>query len=304
MVLIEELEALDLLVWLGRGAAVAQRLGCDQSTISRRSRQCQQVFNLRLRRQQTGWDVSRNDPLLQLEREVHQLYRLRQGRQLRLDASLLAAPLLRSGAPQGWIAGDLDRLGWRRPLQLLQERILDAWVTAMGQELRQLEGGPFCTIPLARTPLQLAGQPGHPLLHQGRLQLHDVRHLPRLAPRQGRYPRTESLLGTTWRRDTPAQPMEESQGCRRPPCPGGEVRGQHLSEALTLHYGTAFSLMNQSALLPLPLELGVTTELTLVVRRDLIEQPAIAMLIADLQHRAVAAARTPGLADGALVCVH
>jgi hypothetical protein len=296
MVLIEELDALDLLIWLGRGTAVAQRLGCDQSTISRRSRQCQQVFNLRLRRQQAGWDVSRIDPLLELEREVHQLYRLRQGRQLRLDASLLAAPLLRSGPPQGWIAGDLDRLGWRRPLQLLQERILDAWVTAMGQELRQLEGGAFCTIPLARTPLQLAGRPGHPLLHQGRLQLNDVRHLPRLAPRQGRYPRTESLLGDAWRRETPAQPMEERQ------C--GDAPGQHPGDALTLHYGTAFSLMNQAALLPLPLELGVCTELTLVVRRDLIEQPAIALLIAELQRRVAAAARAPGVADGALVCVH
>lgn len=98
---------------------------------------------------------------------MHQLYRLRLGRQLRLDTSLLAAPLLEESLPQGWISGHLNRLGWRRPLELLQERILDAWITAMGQELRQLEGSAMCAIPLARTPLLLAGLANHPLRGQG-----------------------------------------------------------------------------------------------------------------------------------------
>jgi hypothetical protein len=268
MVLVEELDALDLLIWLGSGSAVAQRLGCDQSTISRRSRQCQQVL--------------RDNAMLQLQREVHQLYRLRQGRQLRLDASLLAAPLLGGAQPEGWIAGHLNRLGWRRPLQLLQDRILDAWITAMGQELGQLEGLDVCRIPLARTPLLLASQPDHPLLRQSRLQLSDVGHLPRLAPRQGRYPRTERLLGAK----------------------GLENGGQHRSGSLMLHYGTAFSLAHQPSLRPLPLDLGVSTELTLVVRRDLVEQPSVGALVHELRQRLVAACRSGSLADGGLVCLN
>lgn len=290
MVLVEELDALDLLIWLGSGSAVAQRLGCDQSTISRRSRQCQQVL--------------RDNAMLQLQREVHQLYRLRQGRQLRLDASLLAAPLLGGAQPEGWIAGHLNRLGWRRPLQLLQDRILDAWITAMGQELGQLEGLDVCRIPLARTPLLLASQPDHPLLRQSRLQLSDVGHMPRLAPRQGRYPRTERLLGDDWRRQSPAQVMEELDTGRRSQAKGTENGGQHRSGSLMLHYGTAFSLAHQPSLRPLPLDLGVSTELTLVVRRDLVEQPSVGALVHELRQRLVAACRSGSLADGGLVCLN
>ena len=304
MVLVEELDALDLLIWLGNGAAVAQRLGCDQSTISRRSRQCQQVFGLRLLRRDAGWQANRTSSMLQLEREVHQLYRLRQGRQLRLDASLLAAPLLGSPQPAGWIAGHLNRLGWRRPLQLLQDRILDAWITAMGQELRQLEGRDVCTIPLARTPLLLAGQREHPLLRQGALQLSDVCHMPRVAPRQGRYPRTERLLGDDWRSQSPAQVMEELNTGHRPQARATERGDQDPSGSLILHYGTAFSLAHQHSLQPLPLDLGVSTELTLVVRRDLVEQPSVCLLIHDLRQRLQAACHTGTLADGGLICLN
>ena len=268
MVLVEELDALDLLIWLGGGAAVARRLGCDQSTISRRSRHCQQVFNLRLQRHPADWPLEPNNPLLLLQREVHQLYRCRMGQQLRIDASLLAAPLLRPAPPEGWIPGHLDRLGWRRPLQLLKARILDAWITAMGQELSRLDRDTFCALPLARTPLLLAGQPDHPLLHHGQLTPGDVRHIPRLAPRQGRYPRTEALLGD-WRRLTPSQPMPEEE---RAPTPASRtVRLQRPGPGdLTLHYRTGFSLANQGMLRALPLDLGVSTELTLVLRARVI----------------------------------
>jgi hypothetical protein len=284
MVGIEELDALDLTIWLGRGNDAAARLGCNQSTVSRRSNHCLQVFDLHLHKDAEGWPRIRQHDLLQLEREVHQRHRLRQGTHLRLDASLLAAPLLHGNVPRGWIAGSLDGLGWQRPLRLLEERILDAWITAMGQELEPGIGSMVLCVPLLLTPMQLACAPGHPLLGQGSLQLQDVAGLPRLAPRPGSYPRTERLLGP-WREQHRPLTLEPHPRRRAAVADG-------LSLDQVLHYGTRFSLAHQGLLTPLPLDLGVQTELTLVMRRDVSDQAAMVQLVETLQQRALQAALT------------
>ena len=294
MIAIEELDALDLLIWLGRGADAAARLGCNQSTVSRRSNQCLAVFDLRLHRDGEGELCTRQHDLLQLEREVHQLYRLRCGRHLRLDASLLAAPLLRPPLPGSWLQGHLDGLGWRRPLRLIRERILDGWLTAMGQELQADSLRELTVVPLLHTPLLLAARGGHPLLGQGTLQPGDVVGMPRLAPRQGRYPRTETLLGS-WRQQTAPVPLDPA--ARRRDREGARVLER--SNPLLLQYGTAFSLARQRWLNPLPLALGVETELSLVMRRDVGEHAAMQLLLEQLQRRALEAVLadqgTPGL---------
>ena len=282
MIGIEELDALDLTIWLGRGSDAASLLGCNQSTISRRSNQCLQVFDLRMHRDAEGWPRIRQHDLLQLERQVHQLHRLRDGRHLRIDASLLAAPLLQGATPQGWIAGSLNQLGWQRPVRLLEERILDAWITAMGQELRAASSSVLLCIPLLITPLQLACTSDHSLLHQGALTLNDLVGLPRLAPRQGLYTRTEQLLGP-WREQH--RPLTLDTSPRRQ---SGLVEGQMPNEVL--QYATRFSLAHQRRLQPLPLELGVATELTLVMRRDIGDQAAMVQLVETLQERAQMAA--------------
>ena len=284
MIPVEELDALDLLIWLGRGSDAAERLGCNQSTVSRRTNHCLQVFDLRLHRDADGEPCTRSHDLLRLEREVHQLHRLGQGRNLRIDASLLAAPLLRGSVPSGWIVGHLDGLGWQRPVELLQERVLDVWITAMAQELEPEALDGMCCLPLLTTPLLLASSKDHPLQGQGQLQHGDLDGMPRLAPRPGSYPRTEIMLGA-WRRGNPPLPLET--GARRR-LPQNELLLER--SPLLLHYGTAFSLARQSGLCPLPLDLGVQTQLSLVIRHDVSAQAAIAQLIETLQQRALAAA--------------
>ena len=281
MIGIEELDALDLTIWLGRGGDAAPRLGCNQSTVSRRCSQCLQVFDLRLHRDAEGWPRVRKHDLLLLEREVHQLHRLRKSTRLRLDASLLAAPLLRDDRPHGWICGNLEGLGWQRPLRLLEERVLDAWITAMGQELHQACSEAMLCVPLLLTPLQLACGPNHPLLGQGDLRLRDVAYMPRLAPRAGSYPRTEELMGD-WRQRHRPLALESSP--RRQTANRLDSRADQV-----LHYGTRFSLAHQARLTPLPLDLGVQTELTLVIRRDLANQPAMQQLVETLRARALQA---------------
>jgi len=53
----EELAALDLLIWLRNGLAAGRRLGCNQSTISRRVETCRQSFGLRLGRMGGEWQL-------------------------------------------------------------------------------------------------------------------------------------------------------------------------------------------------------------------------------------------------------
>lgn len=286
MVGLEELDAFDLLIWLGRGVDAAQRLGCNQSTVSRRSNQCLQVFDLRLHRDEEGQACTRRHPLLTLEREVHQLHRLRTGERLRIESSLLAAPLLAPGLPTGWIAGHLNGLGWQRPMQLLEQRICDVWLTAMGQELPKHTLASMLCIPLLRTPLQMAAEAHHPLLRQGTLQTSDLTGFPRLAPRRALYPCTEEQLGP-WRHRTAPMSLEEATRYQASKAGGARTS----TSALTLHYGTAFSFAHQTLLQVLPLELGVQTQLSLIVRRDVVNNAPIEQLIETLQQRALEAAQ-------------
>lgn len=289
MISVDELDALDLLIWLGRGEDAAHRQRCNQSTISRRCQTVLSTFSLRLHKDADGWPCTRHHELLQRERELHQLYRLRSGRPLRVDASLLAAPLLRPGVPESWWHGPLDEVGWQRPLQLLEQRILDAWVTGMGQELPN-EATAWCAvIPLLRTPLQLAARSEDPLLLEAGLSANDLAGIPRLAPRSGSYARTEQQLGS-WRQQQPL--LLESQARRRSKGSEATGEGQRL-----LHYGTPVNLGLQREWRALALNLGVRTESCLVVHRDLEGDGRVQVLLELLRRRAAHWAAQSNLVD-------
>lgn len=289
MISVDELDALDLLIWLGRGEDAARLQRCNQSTISRRCQSVLRTLALRLSRDADGWPCTARQALLQRERELHQLYRLRTGLPLRVDASLLAAPLLRPGVPQGWWRGPLDEVGWQRPLALLEQRILDAWVTGMGQELPGRESSWFLAIPLLRTPLQLTTRISDPLLLETGLQANDVAGIPRLVPRSGSYAHTERLLGS-WR--SQQQPLLlESQARRRHLA----ITGRGDGSGRLLRYGTTISLAMQAEWRPLALNLGVTTESCLVIHRDLAEDPRLQELLQLLRQRASALAAQSSL---------
>jgi hypothetical protein len=280
MVSVDELDALDLLIWFGRGAPAARQLGCNQSTISRRCQTVLHTFGLRLHKDSHGWPCTESHDLLERERRLHQLYRLKTGQPLRIDASLLAAPLLRQGAPSGWWRGPLDEVGWQRPFQLLRQRILDAWVSGMAQELPAQEQEWFISVPLLETPMLLAASASDPLTQEPGLAIGDVAHLPRLAPRAGSYLHTETLLGA-WRRQL--QPLElDSRPWRRSRHTGCSP----APHARLLHYNTAVSLLDRPDLRPLRLNLGVSTVTSLVMHRDLADEPRLQELVLLLRQRA------------------
>ncbi|MCP9805911.1 LysR family transcriptional regulator [Cyanobium sp. T1B-Tous] len=274
MVQADDLDALDLLIWLGTGTEVARHCHCNQSTISRRVHQALRPFGLNLIRRQGEWALRQDSELLALERQVHQLHRFLKGSPLRVDASYLAAPLLQdiSTASQAWIQGRIKTIGSHRPLELLRERVLDAWITGMDQDLPQLDPQTFSRIRLLRTPLRIVAAEGHPLHGQGQLSSADLAPFPRLAPRPGQYPRTERQI----KRLDFKPPLHLSPARHY----GPDLTG---APPLALHYGTAITLLHQPSQQPLDFSLNVDSQVSLVVRTDVLEQPGVALLLDRLQ---------------------
>lgn len=274
MVPVDALDALDLLIWLGTGTEVARHCRCNQSTISRRVHQALGPFGLKLNRRQGEWALREESQLLALERQVHQLHRFLKGRQLRIDASYLAGPLLQglTTKSQTWIHGRLKTIGSQRPLELLRQRVLDAWITGMDQDLPGLDPQTFTRIGLLRTRLRLVAADDHPLHGQGELSGTDLAPFPRLAPRPGLYPRTEHQIKPLG--------LKPAMHLAPPNHYGPELTG---ATPLALHYGTAISLLNSPRQQPLDVSLNVDSQVSLVVRTDLLEQPAVALLLDQLQ---------------------
>ena len=130
MVELDWLAALDGLIWLRTGHQVEARLGIGQSSVSRLSRRCAEAFGLSLVRCGSEWNFKGDTTLLNLERRVHQAVRWTRGRPLRLEAQHWSGPLLCEPAPAGWIAGCFHFHEYERPLQLLREGVIDAWVAS------------------------------------------------------------------------------------------------------------------------------------------------------------------------------
>lgn len=175
----EDLEALDFLLWHRTGELAAEALGCHQGTVSRRLARCREVFGLSLRRERGEWCCEPN-ALLDLERHVHQLGRFLGQRPLRLEGFPIgSAPLLRP-LPEGWLLGGCDHLGVDRPLQLLRERVIDAWICDAAQDVPAEALQELAVLPLWRAPVQLAAAAGHPLAGEQGLGLEDLLRFPSL----------------------------------------------------------------------------------------------------------------------------
>ncbi len=164
----ECLIALDLLCWLGSGREVADRLQCNPSTVSRKSEACALSLGLFLRKRHALWNLYGQTELLQAERELHQRYRLAGYLPLRLDVSADAAGLL--GVESGlrpWETGGQGHLSVGRPLELLQQRVTDAWLCSFCDELPANLDADWCVFDLCRLPLLLLAHVAHPLVARG-----------------------------------------------------------------------------------------------------------------------------------------
>lgn len=127
MVTEEQLTALDLTLWLGSTERAADLYFSNQSTVSRRNNKVLQQFGIQLQRTNGELTVSGDLQLLDLERQVHQLARMKHRRGLRLQAPywIQHSPGLLS--PEGWMMNaQRSDLSCSDPITLVREHVLDA----------------------------------------------------------------------------------------------------------------------------------------------------------------------------------
>ena len=77
MISVADLKYLDFQIWLRSGEECARRLFTTQSTISRRNTETLKTLDLKTKRDEFGeWIIEGDTRLLNMERIIHQLYRL------------------------------------------------------------------------------------------------------------------------------------------------------------------------------------------------------------------------------------
>jgi hypothetical protein len=182
----EELEALDLMCWLGRGGDAALLGYCNQSTISRRSQNALKVFQLRPSPDLPSHLLAGAGTLLRMEREVHQLYRLQGRGRLRLHAPYWASRLLDNQLGELWMVNPArDKEPVAAALALLEQRVIDALIAENSQ--RPAADDPtFVCFDLYKAPLRLCAvqAEGNPLCHEKNLSNQDIGALAEVQPLQ------------------------------------------------------------------------------------------------------------------------
>ena len=271
MVTLECLDSLDHLQWLRTGARAAEVLQCNQSTISRDARKCQEVFGVRLVKRASEWEVEGGTSLLEAERLLHQRYRWEMRLPLRLDAQHWLRESYEPLNLQGWVKGNFNYLEYHRPLELLRQRILDAWLCSAPDH--PVEAG-LSVIRLCSMPSWLMVNGRHPLVAMGAsVTLEDVRRYPLLPLPDQSFPVFQGLLadlGLTAARPEPEAAAETSLPL--------EDLLVGIASPLTAHlYGPEW--------VPLPLRLPITVGDVLVVRSEFAAHPRTRSLVEALIQR-------------------
>jgi hypothetical protein len=252
---------------------VAQRFRFNQSTVSRHQRKCSQAFGVAVRKMASEWHVVGDTRLLNLERRVHQHARFQGQRPLRLEATYWSGPLLCTPPPQGWMLGLCNIVGVARNVQLVRERIVDAWLCGL-PDLPDPEDPDLTAIVLSTMPVHCTVAEGHPLLRQNPLELEQLADFPSLALPEGAYPKVEQGLKAMGLWSTPVR-MDRYQ----------RDRWEGLTEsAATIGYATALSLEvcrdpSGRGQVILPITLPFHSGEAVVVRREFAASPQIQILI-------------------------
>lgn len=276
LVTLEQLAALDLTLWFGSGAAAGLALHINQSTVSRHIQKVLRLLGLRLVRPWGSVQLRGDLSLLQAERWVHQMARFKGLCPLRVDGTYASGPWFLNQAPQGWMVGRFDLAGAHVPLQLLRDRVIDAWVGSYQPDLPRSDDPDWWVLDLVREPVHLLSAPDHPLAGESGISQGDLERFPSLALPSGWFPRTETILRAQglWRSpvDLPRYDPSSWEG--------------RCSDQVTLAYGQSLTELLQPGTVRLDWQLGLLTGEALVVRRDLMDQPAIQELSGLLQGKA------------------
>jgi DNA-binding transcriptional LysR family regulator len=272
----DDLDALDLLIWQRTGERAANLLFCHQSTISRRVRHCLQTLQLDLVRLQGEWELQGNGLLVELEREVHQLHRLLGGGPLRIEATYWAAEAFLQPLPAGWMPGVFDHVGMERPLQLLRDRVIDAWIGSYQPDLPDANDPEWVVFDLCRMPVRVMADRAHPLAQERGLAMVDLHRFPSLALPEGLFPRTEAHLRQQGLWNTPVAFTRYAP----------EFWEGRTADQLTLGFGNCLNHQLSPELVAIDWDLELVSGEALVVRRDVAHHGPILNCLQALQQRA------------------
>ena len=277
VVSVEVLAALDALLWLRTGERAAAHLQCTQSTVSRHSRRCLQVFDLGMEKRAGEWCLQGDQALIDLERGVHQLLRWRQGHGLRLDSQHWCTHLLATQLPDAWTCGNTNYFECQRPQELLLHGVIDAWLCSAPDVPDHPD---LHAIQLTAMPLHLMVRPGHPLLERGdQLAFADLADYPVLPLPDGAFPKAQRILEdlNLW-----SCPQRDRRFQQAP------WFGTEAVEDLMISFGTPLQRLTGflGGNVPLPLPLPITVGEALVVKREFAASPHLQSLLVALFARA------------------
>lgn len=273
MLPVETLAALDLTQWLGSEVKAADRLCCHQSTVSRRVQAALQLFDARLERVDGELQLAVPDRLLLMQREVHQLARLLMDGPLRLELDHWVGRAFLDGSPAQWQVGRSGGIGIERPLQLLRERVVDAWLASKLSDLPSPAQSDYTVFELARLPLILLARSDHPLQSEHSISADQLRAFPSLGIAGDPYPGFAGDLRSQglWSHPVPMQryAFDSWEAVAR--------------DGATTVPSNGLALVPTPWLEPLPWHSDLQDCVAMVVRSDVASSPAIERLLVCLQ---------------------
>lgn len=241
MVTLDQLAALDLLLWLTGSQRAACLERTNQSTIVRRAQAAEACFRVEIRRDSQGWGVDGDTELLALERVLHQRARLLGHRPLRLHSPFWTLRTGLGSLPPGWCANPaIPTAVCENPLELLRQRVIDAALLTPTQMPPSTEG--LATFELVHRPIELMLFPQadrseafasfERLRARGELVLRSPSFLPHSCLQRCRAWFLELLEGTPMaagRAHPRPAPFAAMHGCRPAPGAADELRVAFLT---------------------------------------------------------------------------
>lgn len=135
-----QVEALDLLLWVGNGQQAGRISSLSQPTISRGAHHVARTLGLSLQKVCSEWHVAGDSRSLALERQLQQLGRLEGRGPLRLEAGAVSSRALADPPLPSWVLGRPDAINQPRSLDLVCQRVIDAWICTSALDLPEESG--------------------------------------------------------------------------------------------------------------------------------------------------------------------
>lgn len=279
MISIADLKYLDFQIWLRSGEECAKCLFTTQSTISRRNAETLKTLNLKIKRDEFGeWIIEGDETLLNMERKIHQLYRLSDNEEkLRLEATFWSGPILATPVPEGWVNGVWNHVGMARPLHLIREGIIDAWISSYQPDSPEPDNPDFAVIDLCKTPVKLVANKHHPLAKKKNICKQDLESFPALSLPKGWFPITEEKLRSHGLWSTEARMKRYKK----------ELWEGKTEDQATLSYATCLGLEVMENLSVLDYDLDLTSGESLIVKKNLIDNEKVQSLLLCLKKRVI-----------------